>query len=43
MVVPMTMKLGIHVLPTITFDVKMLQVCKQQQIALGNKFLIVIY
>ena len=39
----MTTKLGIHVSPTITSDVKIFQVCKQQQIASGNKLLIVIH
>ena len=33
----MTTKLSVHVFPTITFDYKILQVCKQQQIASGNK------
>ena len=41
MVVPMTTRLGIHMSPTITSDAKMLQVCKQQQIASGKKLFLV--
>ena len=33
----MTTRLSVHVFPTITFDSKTLHVCKQQQIATGNK------
>ena len=40
----MTMRLIVHVFPTITFDFKTLNVCKQQQIASGNKlFLVILY
>ena len=38
----MTTRLGIHVSLTITSDGKTLQVFKQQQIASGNKLLLVI-
>ena len=33
----MTTRFSVHVFPTITSDVKTLHVCKQQQIASGNK------
>ena len=39
----MTMTFSVHVFPTITSDAKTLHVCKQQQIASGNKLFLVIY
>ena len=33
----MTTRLSVHVFPTITSDAKTLHICKQQQIASGNK------
>ena len=39
MVVVMTIRLDTHVLPAIIADVTRLNVCKQQQIASGNKLL----
>ena len=38
----MTTRISIHVFATITFDSKTLHVCKQQQIASGNKLFLVI-
>ena len=36
-IIPMTMKLCLRGMPTKTFNIHELQVCKQQQIASGNK------
>ena len=36
-IIPMTMKLCHRVMPTKTFNIHDLHVCKQQQIASGNK------
>ena len=38
----MTIRLGTHLSPTISFDAATLHVCKQQQIASGNKLFFVI-
>ena len=35
-IIPMTMKLCLRGMPTKTFNIHELQVCKQQQIASGN-------
>ena len=42
MAVPMTIRLGRRVSPTITSDAATFQPCKQQQIASGNELLLVI-
>ena len=42
MAVPMTIRLGTCVSPTIASDATTFQPCKQQQIASGNELLLVI-